>query len=115
MEVEQLPEGYLEDLRELARRPESQLSPLSRFVLVALGAGEPVRASAGTLFREETPEEVEERERIAAQVAAAKAAPRAPVQPPVQPGVPGPAPVAPPPAYAASMPGAEFPPGLGPG
>ena len=39
MEVEQMPQGYLEELRELARRPEAQLSPLSRFVLVALGAG----------------------------------------------------------------------------
>ncbi len=109
MEVEQMPQAYLDELRELARRPESQLSPLSRFVLVALGAGEPVRASAGTLFREETAAELEER-RIAA---AAAAAPEIPAAPP-RPSTPQPAPVAPPPAYAASMPGAEFPPVLPP-
>jgi hypothetical protein len=109
MEVEQMPQAYLDELRELARRPEAQLSPLSRFVLVALGAGEPVRASAGTLFHEETAAEQEERLRIAAAVAQ----PEAPYVPPV-PGRPQPAPVAPPPAYAASMPGAEFPPVLPP-
>jgi len=105
MEVEQMPENILEELRELARRPESQLSPLSRFVLVALGAGEPVRASAGTLFRDETA--AEEEERLA--VAAATAMPPAPAR-----AGPMPAPVTPPPAYAASMPGAEFPPVLPP-
>lgn len=104
MEVEQMPEAYLEELRELARRPDSQLAPLSRFVLVALGAGEPVRASAGTLFREETVSEVEER-RIAAAAAATA---------PEPPAAPAPPPVAPPPAYAASLQGAEFPPVLGP-
>ena len=78
MAVEQMPEAYLEELRELARRPESQLSPLSRFVLVALGAGEPVRASAGTLFREETAQELAELEerRIAVAAAAEAAAAR---------------------------------------
>jgi len=53
MTVEQMPQNYLDELRELARRPDAQLSPLSRYVLVALAAGEPVRAKAGTLFREE--------------------------------------------------------------
>src|ERR1700733_13570506 len=62
MEVEQMPPAYLEELREIARRGDGQLAPLSRLVLVALGAGEPVRASAGTLFREETPAEQAERE-----------------------------------------------------
>src|ERR1700733_8401042 len=119
MEVEQMPEAYLEELRELARSPESQLSPLSRFVLVALGAGEPVRASAGTLFREETAAELAELEERRAAVAAAAAAaiapkaPKAPAAPTTGP-IPGPAPVTPPPAYAASMPGAEFPPVLPP-
>jgi hypothetical protein len=105
MEVEQMPQAYLDELRELARSPESQLSPLSRFVLVALGAGEPVRASAGTLFREETFEEQEQRLAVAAAMA-----PKAPAAP----NGPAPAPVAPPPAYADSMPGAEFPPVLPP-
>jgi hypothetical protein len=114
MEVEQMPQAYLEELRELARSPESQLSPLSRFVLVALGAGEPVRASAGTLFREETADELEVR-RIAAAAAASAHSPAAPVpQIPGQPPGYAPGPVAPPPAYAESMPGAEFPPVLPP-
>jgi hypothetical protein len=108
MEVEQMPQAYLDELRELARSPESQLSPLSRFVLVALGAGEPVRASAGTLFREETAVELEER-----RIAASATAPPARIAPDA-PGAPVPAPVTPPPAYAASMPGAEFPPVLPP-
>jgi hypothetical protein len=112
MEVEQMPEAYLEELRELARRPESQLSPLSRFVLVALGAGEPVRASAGTLFREDTAAELAELEERRAAVAAATAT-RKPAPAPTPAG-PVPAPVAPPPAYAAALEGAEFPPVLGP-
>jgi SAM-dependent methyltransferase len=113
MEVEQMPRAYLDELRELARSPEAQLSPLSRFVLVALGAGEPVRASAGTLFREDTAAELAELEERRAAVAAAAAAAVAP-KPPVTPAKPSPAPVTPPPAYAASMPGAEFPPVLPP-
>ncbi|MGA2393564.1 MAG: class I SAM-dependent methyltransferase [Candidatus Lustribacter sp.] len=112
MEVEQMPEAYLDELRELARRPESQLAPLSRFVLVALGAGEPVRASAGTLFREETARELQELEERRTAVAAAAAAAAAKAAPTRAPG--GPAPVAPPPAYAAALEGAEFPPVLGP-
>jgi len=108
MEVEAMPEAYLEELRELARGPEAQLSPLSRFVLVALGAGEPVRASAGTLFREET---AAERELAAAAFASnGVTAPAAPTTPPAAPL----APVAPPPAYAAALQGAEFPPVLPP-
>ena len=101
MGVEQMPQAYLDELRELARSPEAQLSPLSRFVLVALGAGEPVRASAGTLFREAD---------------ALSAPPPRPI--PVMPDMPQPgapfAPVAPPPAYASSLQGAEFPPVLPP-
>ena len=110
MEVEQMPQAYLDELRELARRPEAQLSPLSRFVLVALGAGEPVRASAGTLFHEETAVEIEQRQRIAA----AAPQPEAPAYVPPVPGAPQPGRVPPPPAYADSMPGAEFPPVLPP-
>ena len=51
MEIEAMPAGYLEELRELARSPDAQLSPLSRLVLVAAPAGRPIHASAGTLFR----------------------------------------------------------------
>src|SRR5471032_2292990 len=90
MEVEQMPEAYMEELRELARSPQATLSPLSRFVLVALGAGEPVRASAGTLFREETAEELEERRIAAAAFATAQPAAR---PSPAMPGMPaGPVP-----------------------
>jgi SAM-dependent methyltransferase len=100
MEVEAMPEAYLDELREIARGPQAQLSPLSRFVLVALAAGEPVRASAGTLFREDTPFEPV----------------LTPAAPPPAPPLPGVTltPVPPPPAYAAALQGSEFPPVLPP-
>src|SRR5476649_1668884 len=92
MAVEEMPQAYLDELRELARSPAAQLSPLSRFVLVALGAGEPVRASAGTLFREESAQEIAELEERRLAVAAAAepaaaglAAPRPPAPPPAGP------------------------------
>jgi hypothetical protein len=101
MGVEQMPQAYLDELRELARSPEAQLSPLSRFVLVALGAGEPVRASAGTLFRE------------------GDAFAEPPLRPnPAVPEMPRPGmpiePIGPPPACVSSLQGAEFPPVLPP-
>jgi hypothetical protein len=110
MAVEAMPEAYLEELRELARSPQAQLSPLSRFVLVALGAGEPVRASAGTLFREELVDEAA-LSRIAAAVETAVAAsaappPPSPVTPFRQPSLPA--------AANYSLEGAEFPPVLPP-
>ncbi len=110
MEVEQMPEAYLEELREIARGPQAQLSPLSRFVLVALGAGEPVRASAGTLFREETLAEAELGRIAAAAAAETAAAPAAtppPARVPVRPGIPAP-------AGNYALEGAEFPPVLPP-
>ena len=108
-----MPQAYLDELRELARSPDAQLSPLSRFVLVALGAGEPVRASAGTLFREATVSEQLELERVAAAVAASAAAGAA-ASAAATPAMAPPGPVAPPPAYASSLQGAEFPPVLPP-
>ena len=110
MAVEQMPQAYLDELRELARSPDAQLSPLSRFVLVALGAGEPVRASAGTLFREDTVAEQLELERVAATLAASAVAGSGASAA----ATPAPGPVAPPPAYASSLQGAEFPPVLPP-
>ncbi len=111
MAVEQMPEPYLEELRELARSPQAQLSPLSRYVLVALGAGEPVRASAGTLFREEAVTE-QELTRVAAAVEIATAATAAPAAaPPARHAFGAPA-VAAPANY--SLEGAEFPPVLPP-
>ena len=68
MEIEQLPAGYLEELRELARSPDAQLSPLSRLVLVGAPAGRPLHSTAGTLFRDAQPVELA---RITAAVSAA--------------------------------------------
>ena len=39
MAIEEMPESYLDELRELAARPDAQLLPLSRIVLVGTGAG----------------------------------------------------------------------------
>jgi hypothetical protein len=109
MEVGQLPEGYMEELRELARRPEAQLSPLSRYVLVALGAGEPVRNTAGTRFREED----EPAPEVRMPVAAAAATPPPAAAPPRRPAPAQPA-FAAADTYATSLEGAEFPPVLPP-
>jgi hypothetical protein len=110
MEVEQLPAGYLEELRELSRRPQAQLSPLSRYVLVALGAGEEVRNSAGTRYREE--DEFAEPLPVAAAAAAPPSAP-SPASPARRP-VPAQPAFAAGDAYATSLEGAEFPPVLPP-
>ncbi len=76
MEIAELPDGYLEELRELARSPDAALSPLSRLVLVGAPAGRPIAASAGTLFREPSADEVART--VAAAAAAAAAASAAP-------------------------------------
>ncbi len=68
MEIEELPAGYLEELRELARSPDAQLSPLSRLVLVGAPAGRALHSTAGTLFRHAEPVELA---RITAAVSAA--------------------------------------------
>jgi hypothetical protein len=115
MEIEEMPAGYLEELRELAARPDAQLSPLSRLVLVGAPAGRPVRATAGTLFREPDLADVE---RIAAAVQAAVAAREAatkPAPPPVQPPAVRPAAAAGAPGdFASYRDDAEFPPVLPP-
>jgi hypothetical protein len=113
MEIEEMPAGYLDELRELAASPDAQLSPLSRLVLVGAPAGRPIRATAGTLFREPDPAEVE---RIAAAVHAAAAAVQSPPEPPaVQRPGPGMRPAAGAPGdFASYMNDAEFPPVLPP-
>ena len=50
MAIEDLPSPYLAELRALAARPDAQLLPLSRIVLVATPAGEPLPHS-DTRFR----------------------------------------------------------------
>jgi hypothetical protein len=111
MEIEEMPAGYLEELRELARQPDAQLSPLSRLVLVGAPAGRPIRATAGTLFREV---DATEAARIAAAVSAVAAAVEAqPPRPPAGP-TPAPRPAAAPGSFASYMDDAEFPPVLPP-
>jgi hypothetical protein len=109
MAIEEMPEGYLEELRELAARDDAQLSPLSRLVLVGAPAGRAARTSAGTLFRESVPADVE---RIAAAVQAVAAAQAAPANRPAPAGARPPAGA--PGDFASYMNDAEFPPVLPP-
>ncbi|HEY0394665.1 MAG TPA: hypothetical protein VGD01_09235 [Candidatus Elarobacter sp.] len=51
MVIEEMPRAYLDELRALAARPDAQLLPLSRIVLVGTAAGVPLAQSAGTPFR----------------------------------------------------------------
>jgi hypothetical protein len=51
MAIEDMPETYLDELRELAARPDAQLLPLSRIVLVGTGAGETPPHGAVEPFR----------------------------------------------------------------
>lgn len=52
MAVEETPEPYLEELRALAKRPDAQLLPQARFVLVGAAAGQVPEPIAGTRFRD---------------------------------------------------------------
>lgn len=94
MAIEDMPQAYLDELRELARSDDSQLSPLSRSVLVALPGGDEGRTTAGTFFRPED-------EAVLAQRAATAATA------PTAPGIALPA--------SAILEQSEFPPVLGPG
>lgn len=51
MAISDMPQSYLDELRSLARQTDTQLAPLSRYVLVAVPGGTEPRRSAGTLFR----------------------------------------------------------------
>ncbi|HTW82466.1 MAG TPA: class I SAM-dependent methyltransferase [Candidatus Sulfotelmatobacter sp.] len=51
MAIEEMPESYLDELRDLAARPDAQLLPLSRIVLVGTGAGEVPPQGAVEPFR----------------------------------------------------------------
>ena len=101
MAISDMPQAYIDELRDLARRTDTQLSPLSRYVLVAVAGGEQPRSKAGTLFRpvdDLAPPVVAAAvpATIAAAVTAAAAAASAAALP-------------------AALDGAEFPPVIGPG
>ena len=51
MAMEDLPQTYLDELRQIAARPDAQLLPLSRIVLIGTPAGESLPNAAGTKFR----------------------------------------------------------------
>jgi hypothetical protein len=116
MAIEEMPEGYLDELRELARRPDAQLSPLSRLVLVGAPAGRVAPVSAGTLFREPDGAEIARIAAAVATAAAATAAAAAAAAESAPPAAPRPAaPAAPQPGtFASYMNDAEFPPVLPP-
>jgi len=58
MAAEDTPAPYLAELRALAKRPDAQLLPQSRYVIVGTLRGALVNANAGTDYRDGLPEEV---------------------------------------------------------
>jgi hypothetical protein len=58
MAAEDTPESYLLELRALAKRPDAQLVPQARNVIVGAAVGERPRAGAGTDYRDRLPEEL---------------------------------------------------------
>jgi hypothetical protein len=84
MEVEEIPQGYLDELKALAKRSDAQLLPQARFVLVGAAIGEIPAGGAGTRFRErELAPEPTRAAKPAAPAAAATPAPRAEPERPV--------------------------------
>ena len=77
MAIEEMPQGYLDELREIAARPDAQLLPLSRIVLVGTASGEPLPQGSGEPFRPYVAPVV-----APAPVAAAPPPPRPPAPPP---------------------------------
>jgi hypothetical protein len=57
MAAEQTPESYLDELRALAKRPDAQLIPQSRYVVVGTAPGERATSGAGTQYRERRPDD----------------------------------------------------------
>jgi hypothetical protein len=85
MAIEEMPQGYLDELRALASRKDAQLLPLSRIVLVGTAAGVPLAPGAGTEFRPNVA--VAPPPRRTAETPAA-VAPAPPVPPPAAPFTP---------------------------
>jgi hypothetical protein len=123
MTIEAMPKKYLDELRELASRRDAQLLPLSRIVLVGIGAGQPFPQGSGSAFRPNVtlgPEPVPP-PRLPATAAAAGASyaaatPSPPSSgfgfapdPPAIPGASWGAPATPPPAPAPQPPAAKPP------
>lgn len=109
MAIEDMPKAYIDELRELARRNDAQLSPLSRYVLVGLPGGEEARTAAGTFFRPEDERLLRPAAAAASPPPGAAAAPAATVAAAAAAAAAARA------ASPASLAGAEFPPVLGPG
>jgi hypothetical protein len=109
MAIEAMPESYLDELRELAARPDAHLLPLSRIVLVGAPAGEEPLHGAVERFRPGV--DVAPPAPPAAKVPALAAAPAPPAEPPESFGFAAddtpqlaPAPATKPPAKAAKPP-----------
>lgn len=105
MAAEEIPEAYLQELRALAKRPDAQLVPQARFVLVGAAAGAVPASDAGTRYRvvELEPEQPMRATPAPAQstIYRTDAAPEMPpVIPPSAPAASRPAPFVPPPAVA---------------
>jgi hypothetical protein len=83
MAVEETPEPYLLELRALAKRPDAQLVPQARYVLVGAASGAIPQAGAGTKFREKELEPEPAREPVRATPVAAAAPAAAPPRPTV--------------------------------
>lgn len=58
MAAEETPEPYLDELRALAKRPDAQLLPQARYVIVGTAAGALVNANPGTEYRDRLPAEM---------------------------------------------------------
>jgi hypothetical protein len=58
MAAEATPESYLAELRALAKRPDAQLVPQARYVIVGTAVGERVTRGAGTDYRVGLPDEL---------------------------------------------------------
>ena len=85
MAIEEMPKEYLDELRALAARPDAQLLPLSRIVLIGTAADEPPPQGTPTKFRPEVdlaPPPPRPTEPLAV---APPAPPPRPVAPPAQP------------------------------
>jgi hypothetical protein len=125
MRIEAMPKKYLDELRELASRRDAQLLPLSRIVLVGIGAGQPLPQGSGSAFRPNVvlgPEPAAAARLPATPAALPPAAP-APIptsgfgfapEPPAVPGAswgapPAPVPAAPPPPATAKTPAPSAP------
>ncbi len=103
MAIEEMPKPYLDELRALASRPDTQLMPLSRIVLVGTAAGESLPAGSGAAFRPNLPPAPPAQVTPPIPAAAPRPAVWTPPQPPPQPpgwGLPQ-APAAPRPPLAA--------------